>query len=100
MDIVHLPSIKEDALIIPRALIAQSNREARSFRGVSTNSSEKYSGNGKYEGAHEDLGQFILHTRPHAFPPRRIACCAGYSACLLVGKHRCAFQELRHVPRA
>src|SRR6266404_372425 len=82
MDIVHLPSIKEDPLIIPR--FDRTSTGKRVHFEEFNQLLGKYSGDDKYAGAYEDLGQFILRTNARMTAEadrllRRIL------ACLLVG---------------
>jgi serine/threonine-protein kinase HipA len=66
MDIVHLQSIGENALIIPRFDRTGSGKRLIHFEEFNQLLG-KYSGDDKYDGAYEDLGQFILRTPvPHA----------------------------------
>jgi len=90
MDIIHLPSIKEDALIIPRF--------DRTSTGKRTHFEEfnqllgKYSGDDKYKGAYEDLGQFILHT-PSCIPAEADRLLRRILACLLAGNTDAHFKN-------
>ncbi len=82
MEIIHLPSIKEDALIIPRFDRTRSGKrihfeEFNQLLG-------KYSGDDKYEGAYEDMGKFILRT-PSCIPAEVDRLLRRIHACLLVG---------------
>jgi len=90
MKIVRLASIKEDALIIPRFDRASSGRrihfeEFNQLLG-------KYSGDDKYEGAYEDMGQFILHT-PGCLPAEADRLLRRILACLLVGNTDAHFKN-------
>jgi serine/threonine-protein kinase HipA len=82
MDIVHLSSIKEDALIIPRFDRTRTGKRVHfeEFNQLLG----KYSGDDKYEGAYEDLGQFILRT-PSCIPAEADRLLRRILACLLVG---------------
>jgi len=82
MDIAHVVSIKEDALIIPRFDRTPTGKrihfeEFNQLLG-------KYSGDTKYDGAYEDLGQFILHT-PACIPAEADRLFRRILACLLTG---------------
>jgi serine/threonine-protein kinase HipA len=90
MDIVSLPSIKEDALIIPRFDRTSSGKrihfeEFNQLLG-------KYSGEDKYEGAYEDMGRFILHT-PSCIPAEADRLLRRILACLLVGNTDAHFKN-------
>jgi len=90
MDIVHLPAIKEDALVIPRFDRTGSGKrihfeEFNQLLG-------KYSGDDKYEGAYEDMGQFILKT-PTCIPAEADRLLRRLLACLLVGNTDAHFKN-------
>lgn len=90
MDIVLLPSIKEDALIIPRFDRTSSGKrihfeEFNQLLG-------KYSGDDKYAGAYEDMGEFILHT-PSCIPAEAGRLLRRILACLLVGNTDAHFKN-------
>jgi serine/threonine-protein kinase HipA len=89
-DIIHLPSIKEDALIIPRFDRTSTGKRAHfeEFNQLLG----KYSGDDKYEGAYEDLGQFILHT-PSCIPAEADRLLRRILACLLVGNTDAHFKN-------
>lgn len=90
MDIVHLPSIKEDALIIPR--FDRTSTGKRIHFEEFNQLLSKYSGNDKYEGAYEDLGQFILNT-PSCIPAEADRLMRRILACLLVGNTDAHFKN-------
>jgi len=90
MDIVHLPSIKEDALVIPR--FDRTSTGKRVHFEEFNQLLGKYSGDGKYEGTHEDLGQFILHT-PSCIPAEADRLLRRILACLLVGNTDAHFKN-------
>ena len=90
MDIVHLPSIKEDALVIPR--FDRTSTGKRVHFEEFNQLLGKYSGNDKYEGAYEDLGQFILHT-PSCIPAEADRLLRRILACLLVGNTDAHFKN-------
>ncbi len=82
MEIMFLPSIGEEALVIPRFDRARSGRrlhfeEFNQLLG-------KYSGDDKYEGAYQDMGHFILNT-PGCVPAEADRLLRRILACLLVG---------------
>lgn len=90
MEIVHLPAVKEDALIIPRF--------DRSATGKRVHFEEfnqllgKYSGDAKYAGAYEDMGQFILRT-PGCIPAEADRLLQRVLACLLTGNTDAHFKN-------
>jgi serine/threonine-protein kinase HipA len=90
MDIVHLPSIKEDALIIPR--FDRTSTGKRIHFEEFNQLLGKYSGNDKYEGAYEDLGQFILRTSS-CIPAEADRLLRRILACLLVGNTDAHFKN-------
>lgn len=90
MDIVHLPSIKEDALIIPR--FDRTSTGKRIHFEEFNQLLGKYSGDDKYEGAYEDLGQFILRT-PSCIPAEADRLLRRILACLLVGNTDAHFKN-------
>jgi serine/threonine-protein kinase HipA len=90
MDIVFLPPIKEDALIIPRFDRTSSGKrihfeEFNQLLG-------KYSGDQKYEGAYEDMGRFILQT-PSCIPAEADRLLRRILACFLVGNTDAHFKN-------
>ncbi len=90
MEITHLPAIKEDALIIPRFDRTRTGKrihfeEFNQLLG-------KYSGDDKYAGAYEDMGQFILHT-PSCIPVEADRLLRRILACLLVGNTDAHFKN-------
>jgi serine/threonine-protein kinase HipA len=90
MDIIHLPSIKEDALIIPRFDRTSTGKRAHfeEFNQLLG----KYSDDNKYEGAYEDLGQFILRT-PSCIPAEADRLLRRILGCLLVGNTDAHFKN-------
>ena len=90
MEITHLPAIKEDALIIPRFDRTRTGKrihfeEFNQLLG-------KYSGDDKYEGAYEDMGQYILRT-PSCIPVEADRLLRRILACLLVGNTDAHFKN-------
>ena len=90
MEIVHLTTIKEDALIIPRFDRTPTGKrihfeEFNQLLG-------KYSDDDKYEGAYEDLGQFILRT-PSCIPAEADRLFRRVLACLLTGNTDAHFKN-------
>lgn len=90
MDILHLPSIKEDALMIPR--FDRTSTGKRIHFEEFNQLLGKYSGDAKYEGAYEDLGQFILRT-PSCIPAEADRLLRRILACLLVGNTDAHFKN-------
>jgi serine/threonine-protein kinase HipA len=90
MEVIHLPSIKEDALIIPRFDRTATGKrihfeEFNQLLG-------KHSGDDKYKGAYEDLGQFILRT-PSCIPAEADRLLRRVLACLLTGNTDAHFKN-------
>ena len=90
MDIVRLPSIDEDALIIPRfdrtPICKRIHfEEFNQLLG-------KYSGDDKYEGAYEEMGRFIIGT-PSCIPAEADRLLRRILACLLVGNTDAHFKN-------
>jgi serine/threonine-protein kinase HipA len=90
MDIVHLPSINDDALIIPR--FDRTSTGKRVHFEEFNQLLGKHSGDDKYEGAYEDLGQFILRT-PSCIPAEADRLLRRILACLLVGNTDAHFKN-------
>src|SRR5258708_7722569 len=90
MDILHLPSINDDALIIPR--FDRTSTGKRVHFEEFNQLLGKYSGDDRYEGAYEDLGQFILHT-PSCIPAEADRLLRRTLACLLVGSTDAHFKN-------
>lgn len=90
MGITHLPAIKEDVLIISRFDRTRSGKrihfeEFNQLLG-------KYSGDGKYDGAYEDMGRFIQRT-PSCIPVEADRLLRRILACLLVGNTDAHFKN-------
>ena len=90
MDIVRLPSIDGDALVIPRFDRTPTGKrihfeEFNQLLG-------KYSGDDKYEGAYEDMGRFIAGT-PSCIPAEADRLLRRILACLLVGNTDAHFKN-------
>ena len=82
MRITHIPAIKEEALIITRFDRTPTGKrihfeEFNQLLG-------KYSGDDKYQGAYETMGEFILRT-PGCIPAEAFRLMRRILACLLVG---------------
>ena len=82
MHITHVPAVKEDALIISRFDRTPTGKrihfeEFNQLLG-------KYSGDDKYQGAYETMGQFILRT-PGCIPAEAYRLMRRIFACLPVG---------------
>jgi serine/threonine-protein kinase HipA len=90
MNIIHLPSINDDALIIPR--FDRTSTGKRVHFEEFNQLLGKYSGDDKYEGAYEDLGQFILRT-PSCIPAEADRLLRRILACLLVGNTDAHFKN-------
>ncbi len=90
MDIHHLSSIKEDALIIPR--FDRTGTGKRIHFEEFNQLLGKYSGDDKYDGAYEDMGQFILRT-PSCIPAEADRMLRRILACLLVGNTDAHFKN-------
>ncbi|MEP7243421.1 MAG: HipA domain-containing protein [Gammaproteobacteria bacterium] len=90
MEIVHLASIKEDALIIPR--FDRTRTGGRIHFEEFNQLLGKYSGDDKYEGAYEDMGKFILHT-PTCIPVEADRLLRRIFACLLIGNTDAHFKN-------
>jgi serine/threonine-protein kinase HipA len=91
IDIAHLSSIKEDALIIPRFDRTSTGKRHMHFEEFNQLLG-KYSGDDKYQGAYEDLGQFILRT-PACIPAEADRLLRRIFACLLVGNTDAHFKN-------
>lgn len=90
MEIVHLPAVREDALIIPRFDRTATGKrlhfeEFNQLLG-------KYSGDAKYQGAYEDLGRFILNT-PGCIPAEADRLLQRVLVCLLTGNTDAHFKN-------
>jgi serine/threonine-protein kinase HipA len=90
MQIVHLPAIKEDALVIPR--FDRTSTGKRIHFEEFNQLLGKYSGDDKYDGAYEDLGQFILRT-PSCIPAEADRLLRRVLACLLTGNTDAHFKN-------
>lgn len=90
MEIVHLPAIKEDALIVPR--FDRTSRGKRIHFEEFNQLLGKYSRDDKYEGAYEDLGHFILRT-PSCIPAEADRLLHRVLACLLTGNTDAHFKN-------
>lgn len=90
MEMARLPAAKEDALIIPRFDRTPTGKrlhfeEFNQLLG-------KYSGDAKYEGAYEDMGQFILRT-PGCIPAEADRLLQRVLVCLLTGNTDAHFKN-------
>jgi serine/threonine-protein kinase HipA len=90
MEIVHLPAVQEDALIVPRFDRTATGKrlhfeEFNQLLG-------KYSGDAKYQGAYEDLGRFILNT-PGCIPAEADRLLQRVLVCLLTGNTDAHFKN-------
>jgi serine/threonine-protein kinase HipA len=82
LSIVELHAIKESALVVPRFDRTATGKRIHfeEFNQLL----DKHSGDSKYEGAYEDLGQFILRT-PLCIPAEADRLLRRILACLLTG---------------
>lgn len=90
MEIVSLSSIKEEALIIPR--FDRTDTGKRVHFEEFNQLLGKYSGNDKYEGAYEEMGEFILRTSS-CIPAEADRLLRRILACLLVGNTDAHFKN-------
>jgi len=90
MKIEPLASIKENALIIPR--FDRTRTRKRIHFEEFNQLLGKYSGDDKYEGAYEDMGQFIRRT-PECIPAEADRLMSRIFACLLVGNTDAHFKN-------
>lgn len=90
MEIVDLPFIKERALIIPRFDRTRSGKRVHfeEFNQLLGN----FSGDPKYEGAYEDMGQFIQNT-PSCIPAEADRLLRRILVCLLTGNTDAHFKN-------
>lgn len=90
MEITTLPSIKEEALVIPR--FDRTPNLSRVHFEEFNQLLGRYSGDDKYEGAYEEMGQFILNT-PGCLPAEADRLLSRILACLLVGNTDAHFKN-------
>ncbi|MGD9152357.1 MAG: HipA domain-containing protein [Gammaproteobacteria bacterium] len=91
MKLVHLPSIQEDALIIPR--FDRSSTGKRSYHFEEFNQLlGRTSGDDKYEGGYEEMGQFIANT-PGCVPAEAYRLLKRILVCFLTGNTDAHFKN-------
>lgn len=90
MEIVRLPAVREDALIIPR--FDRTTTGKRLHFEEFNQLLGKYSGDAKYQGAYEDLGRFILNT-PGCIPAEADRLLQRVLVCLLTGNTDAHFKN-------
>lgn len=90
MELIDLPEIEESALIIPR--FDRAGRGKRIHFEEFNQLLGKFSGDQKYEGAYEEMGQFIQNT-PSCIPAEADRLLRRILACLLVGNTDAHFKN-------
>lgn len=90
MNLVHLPGLNEDALIIPR--FDRTGTGKRLHFEEFNQLLGKYSGDEKYAGAYEDLGRFIVRT-PSCIPAEADRLLRRILVCFLVGNTDAHFKN-------
>lgn len=91
MEIVTLPFIHEKALIIPRFDRSATGKRLYHFEEFNQLLG-RFSGNEKYDGGYEEMGQFILNT-PGCIPAEADKLFQRILACLLVGNTDAHFKN-------
>lgn len=91
MELMHLPSINEDALIIPRFDRTPTGKRLYHFEEFNQLLGH-YSGEDKYNGGYEEMGQFILNS-PNCIPAEVDPLLRRILACLLVGNTDAHFKN-------
>ena len=91
MEIQFIPSIKEEALIIPRFDRTLSGKRLHHFEEFNQLLAKK-SGDDKYEGGYEDMGQFILNNE-YCIPAESYRLLCRVLTCLLVGNTDAHFKN-------
>lgn len=91
MEMVNLPAIHEPALVIPRFDRSATGKRLHHFEEFNQLFG-KYSGDDKYEGGYEDMGQFILNT-PNCIPAEADKLLRRILACLLTGNTDAHFKN-------
>ena len=91
MEIVTIPTIHEEALVIPRFDRSLSGKRLHHFEEFNQLFG-KSSGNDKYDGDYEEMGQFILNT-PGCIPADADKLFRRVLACLLVGNTDAHFKN-------
>lgn len=91
MEIITLPAIHEQALVIERFDRSSSGKRLHHFEEFSQLLA-KASGDDKYDGSYEDMGQFIMQT-PGCIPTDTDRLFRRVLACLLVGNTDAHFKN-------
>ncbi len=91
MEITTISSIREKALIIPRFDRTTTGKRLYHFEEFNQLFG-RFSGNDKYDGNYEDMGQFILNT-PICIPAEANKLFLRILACLLVGNTDAHFKN-------
>lgn len=91
MEIIEIPAIHESALVIPRFDRSATGKRLHHFEEFNQLLG-KYSGDDKYEGGYEDMGQFILNT-PSCIPAEADRLFRRILANLLVGNTDAHFKN-------
>jgi serine/threonine-protein kinase HipA len=91
MEIASIPSINELALVIPRFDRTSTGKRLYHFEEFNQLLGRS-SGNDKYEGGYEEMGQFILNT-PGCIPAEADRLFRRILACLLVGNTDAHFKN-------
>lgn len=91
MEMAHIPSIHEPALVIPRFDRSPTGKRLYHFEEFNQLLG-KFSGDDKYDGAYEDMGRFILRT-PGCMPAEAERLFRRILACLLAGNTDAHFKN-------
>ena len=91
MEITEIPAIHEPALVIPRFDRSATGKRLHHFEEFNQLLG-KYSGDDKYEGGYEDMGQFILNTNV-CVPAEADKLFRRVLACLLIGNTDAHFKN-------
>ena len=91
MNLMHLSAIKEDALVIPRFDRSSTGKRLHHFEEFNQLLG-RASGNDKYEGGYEEMGQFILNT-PGCILAEADRLFRRILACLLTGNTDAHFKN-------
>jgi len=90
MELMHLSSINEDALIIPRFDRTPAGKRLHHFEEF--NQLLGHSSGEKYNGGYEEMGQFILNS-PNCIPAEADILLKRILACLMVGNTDAHFKN-------
>lgn len=91
MELTTIPSITEEALVIPRFDRSSTGKRLRHFEEFNQLLG-RFSGDDKYKGDYEEMGQFILNT-PHCIPAEADRLFQRILACLLIGNTDAHFKN-------